>query len=119
MGALVPYDRVWATGADEATALPATRAIHIGEVTLAPGRYSLWTLPSAGTWKLIVNRQTGSGTPTTASSTTSPASTSTKRALDQPVEQLTIALEKGAHGGGVLTIAWERTEVSVPFTVLR
>ena len=60
-----------------------------------------------------------SGTPSTTRGRISPASISTTRVLDKPVEQLTIAIEKGTHGGGVLAIAWETTEVSVPFTVLR
>ncbi len=118
MGGLVPYDRVWATGADEATTLTTTRAIRIGEVTFGQGRYSLWTLPSAGTWKLIVNRQTGQWHTQYDERQDMARIDLEKRSLDKPVEQLTIAIEKAKHGG-VLSIAWERTEVSVPFTVLQ
>jgi len=119
MGGLVPYDRVWATGADEATTLATTRAIRIGEATLDAGRYSLWTLPSAGTWTLIVNRQTGQWHTQYDARRDFARIDLATRTLDKPVEQLTISIEKGAHGGGVLAIAWELTEVSVPFTVLR
>ena len=59
MGALVPYGRVWCPGADEATTLTTNRALQIGALELAAGRYTLWMLPSASEWQLIVNKQTG------------------------------------------------------------
>jgi hypothetical protein len=40
-----------------------------------------------------------------------------KDATDKPYEQLTIAVEKGSSGGGMIKISWENTQYSVPFTV--
>jgi hypothetical protein len=55
-GALVPYDRVWNPGADQATAVTFTRAVHINEQPLQAGKYSLWTIPRQENWTVIFSR---------------------------------------------------------------
>lgn len=59
MGDLVPYGQVWRTGANEATTLITPVALRIGSADVPAGEYTLWTLPSEGTWKLIINKETG------------------------------------------------------------
>src|SRR5689334_11225890 len=59
MGDLVPYDKVWRTGANDATTLKTETDLNIGGATVPAGTYTLYSLPSAGTWKLIINKQTG------------------------------------------------------------
>ncbi len=118
MGGLVPYDHVWATGADEATTLTTTRALKMGGFTLPAGRYTLWTLPSPDRWKLIVNKQTGQWHTQYHESQDLVRLDMDRRQLAAPVEQLTISIDKDRDDlGGVLRIAWETTEVSIPFTV--
>jgi Protein of unknown function (DUF2911) len=55
-GALVPYDRVWCPGADECTTLTVSTAIKIEGKDLPAGTYTLWAIPHAATWTIIVNR---------------------------------------------------------------
>jgi hypothetical protein len=55
-GALVPYDQVWNPGADQATAVTFTRAMHINEEPLQAGKYSLWTIPRREIWTVIFSR---------------------------------------------------------------
>src|SRR6478736_6875881 len=50
---LAPYGEVWRTGANEATALNTEIDLTIGGVKVPAGEYTLYTLPSEGTWKLI------------------------------------------------------------------
>ena len=58
-GTLIPLDTIWRTGANEATHLATSKTMTIGDMTLAPGLYTLWTQHTrSGTW-LIVNRQVG------------------------------------------------------------
>jgi hypothetical protein len=60
LGAVVPYDRVWRTGANEATVLMFDKDMTIGGASVPAGAYSLWTIPKAdGTVQLIINRQHG------------------------------------------------------------
>src|SRR5690349_17435122 len=56
-GELVPFDKVWRTGSDEATTLITQTPIVIGGATGPAGAYSLYTLPAAdGSAKLIINK---------------------------------------------------------------
>ena len=67
---LAPYGKVWRTGANEATALNTEIDLNIGGTKVPAGKYTLYTLPSEGTWKLIINKQTGQwGTNTTKART--------------------------------------------------
>ena len=58
-GGLVPYDRWWRTGANEATTLKTDVNLRIGDLGIPAGTYTLYTIPGEKGWTLIVNRQTG------------------------------------------------------------
>ena len=58
-GALVPYGEVWRTGANAATTLKTSGALQIGDLNVPAGTYTLYSLPTADGWKLIINKQTG------------------------------------------------------------
>src|SRR3954464_14790153 len=59
-GGLVPFGKVWRTGADEATLLITQQPITMGDTTIPAGAYTLYTLPNEdGSAKLIVNKQVG------------------------------------------------------------
>ena len=60
LGDVIPYDRVWRTGANAATQLTTSAPITLAGMQVPAGKYTLWTLPHAdGRVELIVNRQTG------------------------------------------------------------
>src|SRR5262245_9839083 len=56
-GSLVPYDRVWCPGADEATTLSSTRDLRIGQLNIPSGPHTIWVLPTQETWTLIVSKE--------------------------------------------------------------
>jgi len=117
MGGLVPYGRVWRTGADAATTLTTSKDLVIGGTTVPAGKVTLYTLPGEDQWKLILNKQTGQwGTEYDESKDLARVDL-TKKTLSAPVDQLTIAIEPGTGNAGTLKISWESTELSVPFTV--
>jgi len=58
-GGVVPYGEVWRTGANAATTLKTSSNLQIGSLTVPAGTYTLYTLPTADGWTLIVNKQTG------------------------------------------------------------
>jgi DUF2911 family protein len=118
-GALVPFDRVWCPGADEATTLESSVPLQIGGLHVPTGPHTLWMLPARDAWTLIISKQRS------GFHTYYPADQDLgrvplrKRELDAPVEQLTFAVTPAAGGGGELAMRWERTEVSAPFTVMK
>jgi len=58
-GDLVPYDKVWRAGANEATIFETDKDIKVEGKTLAAGKYSLYAIPGEKEWTVIFNTQTG------------------------------------------------------------
>lgn len=120
-GGLVPWGKVWRTGANEATILTIAKPIKLGGFDLPAGKYSLFTVPSEnGTSQLIVNKRTGQwGIPynEAAEKDNELARLNLKRAAIMPtVDLFTITIDKAPTGGGVIKLAWEGIEFSIGFT---
>ena len=118
-GALVPYNKVWMPGADEATTFETDTALQFGTVKLPAGRYSLYTMPSEKQWTLIINKKTGQWHTMYAAGEDFAKLPMTAETLTTPVEQLTISAVSRPQGGGAVQLEWETTRFSVPFTVAR
>jgi hypothetical protein len=118
-GTLIPYGKVWRTGSDEATLLLTEKTMHIGDLTVPPGCYSVFTLPNEdGTAKLIINKTVGQwGAFTYDAGQDLGRVDLTKSTLDTPLDQFTMTLEQNPAGGGLLNLAWENTKYSVAFTI--
>jgi Protein of unknown function (DUF2911) len=58
-GKLVPFGRVWRTGANEATELTITRDISIVGKSIPAGTYTIFTIPNPTTWTIILNKEIG------------------------------------------------------------
>jgi len=56
-GELVPYDKVWRTGANEATAITFSTDVKVNGQPLAAGTYSLHTIPTKNDWTVIFNKK--------------------------------------------------------------
>lgn len=57
--ALVPYDKVWRTGANEATLITFANDVTVVDTPVPAGTYSLWSIPGPAKWQLVLNRETG------------------------------------------------------------
>jgi hypothetical protein len=55
-GDLVPYNKLWRTGANGATKIIFTDAVEIGGKKLDSGTYVLYTIPGIDSWEVIINR---------------------------------------------------------------
>lgn len=114
MGDLVPYGKEWRTGANPATTLITPVDLKIGDLTVPAGTYTLFTLPSEGTWQFIVSKKTGEwGIPYPAGFDLG-RTPMMKRKLSSPLEDMTIAFEHTEGNKTQLHIKWETTDVYVP-----
>jgi hypothetical protein len=114
MGDLVPYGEVWRTGANEATALNTGVDLEIGRTIVPAGNYTIYSLPSEGTWKLIISKQTGQwGTEYDQAQDLARVDL-VKSTLASPREQFTIEFVKKSGGTADLVLEWEKTKLSVP-----
>lgn len=112
-GGVVPWGRVWRTGANRATHLTTDGDLRIGDALVPAGTYTLWTIPSPEGWTLVINRGTGQWG-TFYDPTQDLARVPMRvRSLDAPVERLTITVERGEEGEGVLRLMWDATEASI------
>lgn len=113
MGELVPYDKVWRTGANEATSFVTDTDLTIGGTKVPAGKYTLYTLPSADTWKLIINKQTGQWGTVYNQDQDLARIDMKKTGLPTTVEQMVISLQKTGADSATLMIQWETTGLSV------
>ncbi len=57
--ALVPYGEIWRTGANEATTFVTDANLTVGGKAVPAGSYTIFTVPKADAWKLVVSKKTG------------------------------------------------------------
>lgn len=57
-GGIEPYGQVWRTGANNATVITLTDTLQIEGHTVVPGSYSLYSIPGASEWTIIINKNT-------------------------------------------------------------
>jgi hypothetical protein len=118
-GGIVPWDTVWRTGANDATVLTTDRDLVIGGTVVPAGSYTLFTLPTRSHTRLIINRETMrngeplAGTDYDASKDFARIPMSTKP-LATPVQQFTIEIVPRGNREGVLRLAWDQREMTVP-----
>jgi DUF2911 family protein len=113
MGGLVPYGQVWRTGANSATSFTTDADLLIGGTIVPAGKYTIYSLPGEGAWKLIINKETGQwGTKYDQSKDLARVDMKVGK-TSAPVEQFTISFEKSGGGAATLKLEWENTSVSV------
>jgi hypothetical protein len=117
-GEAVPYGKIWRTGANEPTIFFTPVALNVGGVEVPAGAYSLYTVPKAGEWEIIVNRsikqwgEESNYTPAVQAQEVGRAKVKAETAK-QPVETFTIRTE-AAGSGATLVLEWEKTRVRIP-----
>lgn len=112
-GALVPFGEVWRTGADEATRLVVDKDATVGGKAVPAGRYTVFTVPRADGWTLIINKKTGEwGIPYKYQADELVRVPMTVSKTSGPVENFTIAFDQ-AGGKCNLRMEWENTQASV------
>ena len=116
-GGLVPYGKVWRTGANEATTLTTTKDLQFGSLTVPAGTYTLFTQPEESGGKLIINKQTGQWGTKYDQSQDFGRVDMTKKDISPSLDQFKILVEQTPGGAGVIHFRWEKTELSAPFTV--
>ena len=118
-GTLVPFDSIWRTGANEATHLATSKTIAVGDMTLAPGMYSLWIQHTRNGTFLIVNKQVGQwGTEYQAAQDIGRVKMDFGRTPEH-VEDFTITVRPTGANRGAMDFAWGESVATVNFTVQR
>jgi hypothetical protein len=118
-GSDVPYGKIWRTGANEPTIFFAPVPLKVAGLSVAPGVYSLYTVPGPREWEVIVNRSTsqwGEESNYTAEVKAQEVGRARVKAetVSPPMETFTIRAEPSGNKGASLLLEWEKTRIRIP-----
>lgn len=118
-GDLVPYGKNWRTGANGNSTVSFSDDVTIDGKVLKKGKYAIFTTPKADSWDIYFYSDTNNwGLPEKWDDSKVELKVTVKpETLSKSVESFTIALNNLTNESGTLDIAWERTNVSIPFSV--
>ena len=115
-GDLVPYGKVWRTGANKAVQFTTSTAIKFGGVDVDAGSYALFTIPGKEKWEVILYNETEIwGTPETWDAEKEVARVTVEaKSLNDNVESFTISIDNIQKGSKAdLNLSWAKTKVTV------
>jgi hypothetical protein len=111
--ALVPYGQIWRTGANDATTFVTDTNVTVGGKTVPAGSYTIFTIPNADKWTLIINKKTAEwGIPYKYEADELARVDMQVSKTPTPVENFTIAFDQGGSKC-TLRMEWENTRASV------
>nr|WP_315172984.1 DUF2911 domain-containing protein [uncultured Flavobacterium sp.] len=118
-GNLVPFGKLWRTGANENTTISFSDDVIIEGKTLKKGKYALYTIPKIGSWEIIFYNTTNNwGTPEDFTEANVALRTTVKEeALSKAVESFTIGINNLDTNFAYLEMAWENSSVAMKFEV--
>jgi hypothetical protein len=118
-GNLVPFGKLWRTGANENTTISFSDDVIIEGKTLKKGKYALYTIPKIGSWEIIFYNTTNNwGTPEDFTEANVALRTTAKEdALSKAVESFTIGINNLDTNFAYLEMAWENSLVAMKFEV--
>lgn len=118
-GNLVPFGKLWRTGANENTTISFSDDVIIDGKTLKKGKYALYSVPRIESWDIIFYTSTDNwGLPQEFDETKVALRTTVKEeALSKPVESLTINISGLDTNSAFLEIFWENSSVALKFEV--
>jgi hypothetical protein len=116
-GDLVPYGKVWRTGANQATTLTFGDTVTIGGATIPPGKYGLLTIPGADQWTFIITHQTD----VTSAAAYKPDQDivrvqASPHTLPFSVETFTIEFSNLTGSSCNLDLLWDNVAVGIPIS---
>jgi hypothetical protein len=112
-GGLVPYGEVWRAGANEATTLVTDTNLTIGGKDVPAGSYTLFTVPNADKWVLVISKKTGEwGVPYPGEGDDLARADMRVSSLSSPMENFTIGFDQ-TGSACAMHLDWEKTRASV------
>lgn len=116
-GDLVPFEKIWRTGANSATTLTFGEEVMIGDKKVAAGKYGLLTIPGEKEWTFIISKQTDVTSPDAYKQDQDVVRVkATPFELPFSIETLGINLENMTSNSCTLGLVWDKIYVGIPIT---
>jgi tetratricopeptide (TPR) repeat protein len=113
-GGLVPYGKVWRTGANAVTKIKFNRAVTLGGKEIPAGEYALFTIPTANEWTIILSKDAKVQSAADYKQENDAARiTAIPEALPETIETFTITLNDVKGASATLDLLWDKTRVPV------
>ncbi len=117
IGELVPFGKVWRTGANGATTLTFGDDVIIGDKKIAAGKYGLLSIPDKENWTLIITKQTDVTSPAAYKESEDVVRVIIKpMAMSNKVETFTMQFANVKSSTCELQLMWENTALTLPIT---
>jgi len=110
-GDLVPFDKIWRTGANAPTKLTFSDTVTVEGTKLAPGDYALYTIPGASEWTVIIGKNTKAQAGDYKDDQQAARFKVKPQTLCAPVETFTIDFADVTSGSANVMLTWESTGV--------
>jgi hypothetical protein len=117
-GELVPYDRIWVTGAHNATSIESDRDFMIGGTRLPAGKYAFFTIPGKEEWTIIINKNWDQHQADEYKQEDDLLRMKIKPdTLAYKQERLMYDIDQSAQKEGNLLMMWDRLKLVIPVTI--
>lgn len=112
---LIPYGKVWRTGANKIPSLQTTEELTIAGHKLSPGTYGIFTIPNRDAWTIIISNNPDHYDANSYDQKEDVVQFEAKaQHLGVPVEHFTIAFDDFQENGAAIIMTWEHTQIRIP-----
>ncbi len=118
-GDLVPYDKIWRTGANRNTKIIFSEAVVVGQSPIPAGSYTIFSKPNKESWEFYIHTELNEyGAPDSLFSENIIARYKTVPILlKYPIETFELSFKNHTSNSAVLSLAWEHTRIDIPISV--
>jgi hypothetical protein len=112
---LVPYDKVWVTGAHNATSITFSNDVLFGDKKITAGKYALFTIPGKEHWTVILNKRYEQHQADEYSEAEDVARITVQPEAGEPmVQRLSYTVSQTGEQQGKIIMRWERISITIP-----
>ena len=116
-GSLVPYGKVWRTGANESVEIKVYQDLSFGDKQLPAGTYTLYAIPNEKEWVVIINSDLDHwGAYSYNKSNDVIRVTVPSSSLTETIESFSIMFSSSSDNEAVMSMVWDQTLVEIPIT---
>jgi tetratricopeptide (TPR) repeat protein len=116
-GGLVPYGKLWRTGANAVTKIKFSRAVSLGGKEIPAGEYALFTIPTVDEWTIIISKDAKVQSAANYKQENDAARITAKpEPIPDTIETFTIGLRDVKGASATLNFVWDKTRVPVKLT---
>jgi len=117
-GALVPYDKIWVTGAHNATSLEVEKDFRVDGKTIPAGKYALFTIPGRTEWTVILNKNWNQHQADQYKESEDVVRLKVKpQTTGETVERLKYEIDQRSERTADISISWEKLYIAFPIEI--